>query len=319
MKFSRLIIATLPLVLAACATLSPDASSSHGTAHHRVGATPGLTPCNIGTGPNSGNGDPLRTCFGELNGNDAILANEFGVTGIVKGQGPVPAPLVAAGFADVVALWGCSVASNIVMATDGSCQTNSGGGGGGVGVTGSPANGNLTQFSSGSSITNGNLSGDCTTSGTLAVTCTKTSGVAFAASATTNALNASNISSGTLASVRLPATIAANTSGNAGTATALASTPTQCSGGTPIATGIGANGNANCTSAGAGSGTLNPTGSITNGAVAQWVSGTTLQSQNPLPPSPRKRLAILASRSAGEPPRRPTTPACLPTSAAPLR
>lgn len=45
------------------------------------------------------------------------------------------------------------------------------GGGGTVTTTGSPANGNLTQFSGASSITNGNLSGDCTTSGTLATTC----------------------------------------------------------------------------------------------------------------------------------------------------
>jgi hypothetical protein len=39
---------------------------------------------------------------------------------------------------------------------------------------------------------------------------------------------------------------------NASTATTLAATPTQCGGGTPIATGIAANGNANCTAAGAG-------------------------------------------------------------------
>lgn len=46
-----------------------------------------------------------------------------------------------------------------------------GAGGGGVSTTGSPATGNLTQFSGGSSITNGNLTGDCTTNGTLAATC----------------------------------------------------------------------------------------------------------------------------------------------------
>lgn len=36
------------------------------------------------------------------------------------------------------------------------------------------------------------------------------------------------------------------------TATALATTPVQCGGGTPLATGIAANGDANCTSAGGG-------------------------------------------------------------------
>ena len=45
------------------------------------------------------------------------------------------------------------------------------GGGGTVTTTGSPANGNLTQFSGASSITNGNLSGNCVTSGTLVTNC----------------------------------------------------------------------------------------------------------------------------------------------------
>lgn len=44
------------------------------------------------------------------------------------------------------------------------------GGGGTVTTTGSPASGNLTQFSGATSITNGNLSGDVTTSGTLTTT-----------------------------------------------------------------------------------------------------------------------------------------------------
>jgi len=45
-------------------------------------------------------------------------------------------------------------------------------GSGTVTTTGSPANGNLTQFSGATSITNGNLSGDVTTSNTLAATIT---------------------------------------------------------------------------------------------------------------------------------------------------
>jgi hypothetical protein len=57
---------------------------------------------------------------------------------------------------------------------------------------------------------------------------------------------------------------AANTSGLAGTATALAATPTQCTGG-QVATGIAASGNANCTSTGTGS--VSGTGSVNSGAM----------------------------------------------------
>lgn len=54
------------------------------------------------------------------------------------------------------------------------------------------------------------LSGDCTATNLGVITCTKTGGAAFAPSATTNALNASNISSGTLPAARLPSTPIAN-------------------------------------------------------------------------------------------------------------
>jgi hypothetical protein len=46
--------------------------------------------------------------------------------------------------------------------------------------------------------------------------------------------------------------------GNASSATALASTPSQCSGGTPLSTGIAANGNANCVSGTTWSAIANP-------------------------------------------------------------
>lgn len=90
-----------------------------------------------------------------------------------------------------------------------------------------------------------------TTAGTLAVT-------ASTGQTANNFLATPNGSTGavglrTIVAADLPGTITSNTSGNAGTATALAATPTQCSA-NQFATGIAASGNANCasiTSAGA--------------------------------------------------------------------
>lgn len=48
-----------------------------------------------------------------------------------------------------------------------------------VSPSGTPTAGNLPVFSSPSSITSGNLSGDCTTEGTLVVTCTRSNGAAL--------------------------------------------------------------------------------------------------------------------------------------------
>jgi hypothetical protein len=130
-------------------------------------------------------------------------------------------------------------------------------------LVGAPTN--LSQFTNGPGYITGNqsitASGDCSGSGatSISLTCTKTSGTAFAPSATTDTTNASNISSGTLNHARLPTLLsgdipnnAANTSGNAATATALAATPNQCSS-LYVATGIQANGNANCTLQGSAS------------------------------------------------------------------
>lgn len=78
--------------------------------------------------------------------------------------------------------------------------------------------------------------------------------------------------------VHLASTIAVNISG---TASALAAAPTQCSGTTPVAAGVAANGNANCIPTPGPKGTLNNvTGSrgfgttyTNSGTTAMYVSG----------------------------------------------
>lgn len=83
--------------------------------------------------------------------------------------------------------------------------------GGGVVVISCPtcASGSITLATNHILVGNGSnvatdvaMSGDCTIVASGAITCTKTNNVSFATSATTDATNASNISSGTLASAR---------------------------------------------------------------------------------------------------------------------
>lgn len=77
----------------------------------------------------------------------------------------------------------CSSAGQALIYTSGAgigCSTSFGT----VTTTGSPATGELTKFSTGTVVTNGDLSGDATTSGSLAVTVSKTGGVAFGVGAT---------------------------------------------------------------------------------------------------------------------------------------
>lgn len=69
-------------------------------------------------------------------------------------------------------------------------------------------------------------------------------------------------------------TLNQNTTGNAATATALAATPTQCTG-SQFATGIAASGNANCATP-SGSGTVTTTGTPASGQITQFSGSTSI-------------------------------------------
>lgn len=85
---------------------------------------------------------------------------------------------------------------------------------GGTGSTTQPTSAQIPVGDGSNNYQPQTASGDATISPSGVVTVSKTSGVAFAASATTNALNATNISSGTLADGRLSTNIPLKNAGN---------------------------------------------------------------------------------------------------------
>ncbi len=142
--------------------------------------------------------NPLITPGGAtISGNATITGNEsVNGTLLINSTSTFTGLLTANGGVTTTSLTATSVtdsgltAGNCVQATTGgqlttivgACGTSTGS----VTVTGSPASGNLTEFSGSTSITNGNLSGDVTTSNTLVTTVAKVDGVSYPASPSTN-------------------------------------------------------------------------------------------------------------------------------------
>lgn len=173
------------------------------------------------------------------------------ITGILKGNGT--SAYSAAAAVDVTNLWSGTCSSSTYLRGDGSCQSPAGGGS----VTSVALSAPSVFSVSGSPITG---------SGTLALS--------FATGQTANEFLATpNGSSGAvglraIVAADLPGSITSNTTGNAATATALATTPSQCSG--SVALGIAASGNANCTA----TPTLGASGALGSVAFGNATSGT---------------------------------------------
>jgi hypothetical protein len=76
---------------------------------------------NIGSEPNNGTGDPLRTAGQKINANETALFDMFGAVGLLKGNGAAPNELTAATWADVATLLGGTPNSSCFVRGDGNC------------------------------------------------------------------------------------------------------------------------------------------------------------------------------------------------------
>src|SRR5208282_1154173 len=152
-----------------------------------VSGAPGqLTVTNPTTTPEIFLANPMTTPGGLTVGGNEIVTGTDTITGLLTANGGVTTlALLATSIADSGLTPGNCVQAaggGLLVTIVGACGTSTGN----VTVTGSPVSGELTEFSGGTSITNGNLSGDVTTLNTLVTTVVKVDGVSYPASPSTN-------------------------------------------------------------------------------------------------------------------------------------
>lgn len=264
--------------------------------------------CNTTSNPGNGlQGDPSWLAFGKTNANVAQLY------GMLGGGGALPSPAYGVTFNNngiianllpgSIGTWCLNWTSLTVAPTLVSC----GSGAGSVtsvaltvptwlSVSGSPVTTNGTLAISGTIEPNNYVlasaaSGSSTVLAPRALVAVDiTSALAGSTSINGTSIPASSTllygsgplgtpSSGSAANLSNFPTLNQSTTGNAATASALAATPTQCSG-SQFAVGVTAAGNANCATP-TGSGNVSTAGTPTQYQIPAWTSGTTIQGIGP--------------------------------------
>lgn len=211
---------------------------------------------------------------------NGTLAVTTSLSGVVKGSA---GGFTTAAASDIIGLFsGCS--GTAYLGADGACHNGSSSGT--VTSVGLSAPSWLTV--TGSPVT---TTGTISIAGATGLTTHQVIGTGSAGSLTLEPLTAAD----------LPASITSNTTGNAATATALATTPSQCAAGS-FATGIATSGNSNCSTAVTSVGLSTPswlavTGSPVTGSGTLALSAASGQAQNSFLATPNGATGPVGLRS----------------------